>query len=123
MPPATFYRKLQAFTDNVKERNVQLLHQSHFVVWVDNFTKLFSHDYVFQEDGQNYSMYDLTVACAFLFPPAVRNLQTTLMFNRSSTAPLSHGATDDLVFSMPHADDVGCWYKRYESKCYFFNDI
>jgi len=119
MPASTFYRKMDIFAKQVKQNNIHLLQSNRFVIWIDNFTKICSRNYVFQEDGKNYSMYNLTVAAAFMFPARERTINNTLMFNRSAQAPLCHGsqvfeAIDSVAFALPHEDSSVCIYKRYE---------
>ena len=64
-------------------------------------------------------MHDLTVACAFMFPERERSIRNTLIYNKSNTAPLSHGshvfeAIDLVVLALPYYDEKLCSYQCYQ---------
>lgn len=117
MSTSTFFQKYCAFSKQCEKDNFERLKGKNFVTWFDNFTKIFSRDYTFQQDGKSYTMYDLTVVCALLLPspPLLKvdessfELQDRLHFGRQVFE-----AQTSLVFQMPQVNPTEVLYQRYK---------
>ena len=119
MPSATFKRKINRFSQQQEQDNLQIIQTNPSVVWFDNFTKIFSRDYIFQEDNKSYSFYDLTVCCGFLFPPDHHSTVMSIVRQREALLRHKHSGLEvfnlktDLIFTLPVGDQQHCSYKRY----------
>ena len=116
MPKSTFYLKYNAFAKQCSEETQKTLAQSNFVVWFDNFTKIFGQDYCVTSSGKTFSVYDLTVCCAFLLTkeadlqvntPVSPSVQTCHYGQEVFQAGLS------LAMEMPKSDPEKVLYRRY----------
>ena len=127
MPTSTFYRKYTLFSKRCEKETELKLQQQSFIVWFDNFTKIFGRDYKFREDGKSYTMYDLTVVCAFVIPSPFP-VNPTLLEVTESQSPVHKGpknfeAKADLIFQFPSSQPKEMCYKRYEGFFPFFFKI